>query len=73
MQKQMRVATNPGTYKQVGAFDAWVQDEQEKTMRQKYADFVEDCKHDLDPIEAEYGGIISFDEFCIEQREKEHD
>jgi len=37
-------------------------------MRQKYREFCEECKKDLDPIEAEYGGLISFEEFVESER-----
>ena len=32
-------------------------------LREQYKEFFEECRHDLDPIEAEYGGIPSFAEW----------
>jgi hypothetical protein len=64
MNKQLRTPTNPSTLKSVGAFDAYIQDEQEHKAREKYAAFVAECRRDLSPVEAECGGIISFEEWC---------
>lgn len=66
---QLRTPTNSQNLSRLGAFDSYVQDQQELKAREEYAAFVADCKRDLSPIEAECAGIISFEEWCTWKEE----
>ncbi len=44
-------------------FDAWVIDQQEKSMRDKYQDYLDDCPTDI-PAQEWPASAMSFDEFC---------
>jgi glycine cleavage system regulatory protein len=44
----------------LAAIEARIRQEE---LREQYNQFCEDCKRDLDPIEAEYGGVPTFKEW----------
>ncbi len=44
-------------------FDAWVIDMQEKAMRDKYQDYLDECPTDI-PAHEWPASAMSFDEFC---------
>jgi hypothetical protein len=63
--RQLRVATNPASFKAAGID---ITDD----LRAEYEEFCEECRRDLDPIESEYGGVPTFTEWKLTYREKDH-
>lgn len=58
--------------RQMGTFKSYVMDRQEEEAREKYRVFCEESAKDLDPIEAEYGGIPTFEEWLIDCRKDDY-
>lgn len=53
----------------VGDFDGWVQDEQEKQMRYRYQDYLDECPTDI-PAQEWPAAAMSFEEFCADFADK---
>lgn len=54
----------------LGAFDAWVQDQQERSMRDQYEEYLEDGDTAIPPHEWP-ASAMSFEEYCAEKISRE--
>lgn len=62
----------PENQKKVGAFDAWVIDEQEKAARERYHEYLAECPTDI-PAQEWPASALSFEEWCDNEKQNERD